>query len=134
MSKTGRPNLPELRIYYIGSTRLDVHLVSSKNPIKTMMNKSLKHYFAILQNSLNSLENEKTGQFAQHLIRSITSRVWIWLKGFSKFLRSFSLCAFRQTALKQETIPHRPYLVYVTDPFTHLIVGVYVANDQKETQ
>jgi hypothetical protein len=134
MSKTGQPNLPELRIYYVGSTRLDVHLVSNENPSKTMMDKSPKHYFAILQNSLNSFENEKTRQFAQYLIRNITSRVWIWLKGFSKFLKSFSPFASRQTALKQETIPHRPYLVYVIDPFTHLIVGVYIANDQKEAQ
>ncbi|MBD2465915.1 hypothetical protein H6G89_33555 [Oscillatoria sp. FACHB-1407] len=134
MSKTGQPNLPELRIYYVGSTRLDVHLVSSKNPSKTMMDKSPKYYFAILRNSLNSFKDGRTGQFAQHLIQNITSRVWIWLKGFPKFLRSFSPSAFRQTALKQETIPHHPYLVYVTDPFTHLIVGVYVATGQKEAQ
>jgi hypothetical protein len=135
MSEKGQPNLPELKIYHLGLTRLDVHLALSEHPSnKNVTNNPLKYCFAILRNSLNSLNGKKVGQSAQHLIRNITSRVWIWLKGFPKFLKSFSSSASRKTALKQETIPRRPYLVYVIDPFTHLIVGVHITNGQKEAQ
>lgn len=131
----GQPDLPKLKIHHVGLIRLDVCLLSSGHlPNKTVTNNSPHFCSVILQSCLDGLKGGKTGQFAQHLVRNIISRVWIWLNGFPKFLKSFSPSASRQTALKQETIPHRPYLVYVIDPFTHLIVGVYVANDQKEAQ